>query len=100
MAATLFDAAAEGLEQHTGFDRLAARGTLRLALKESGLDVDSVVLDQLVVVFAKVMPEQLRMRAVKDEVAVCEAVVAGLLASGDAAAKPSSDKIFGRLGGD
>ena len=100
MATTLFDAAAEGLEQHTDFDRLEARGTLRIALKESGLAADSVTLDQLKVVFAKIMPEQLQKRAVTDGAAVCKTVVAGLAASGHAEAGSSTDEIFGRLGGD
>ncbi len=38
MATTLFDVAAERLEAGAEMERLAARGTLRLALKEAGLD--------------------------------------------------------------
>ena len=100
MATTLFDAAAERLEQHTQFDRLEARGTLRIALKESGLEADKVTFDQLKVVFAKLMAPQLEKRAVVDAVGVCTAVIAGLSSTDHAEAGSSTDEIFGRLGGD
>ena len=41
MAETLFDIAAEQLEQHAGFDRLAARGTLRLVAPPVAEQVDA-----------------------------------------------------------
>jgi hypothetical protein len=44
VAADLFDFVAEQLEHHTSLDRLEARGTLRLALKEAGLDPQSIAL--------------------------------------------------------
>ena len=101
MAATLFDAAAEGLERNTDFDRLEARGTLRFALKESGLEPEKLTFAQLEVVFEKVMPLHLEKRAVSDAAAVCEVVIIGLSASDHATqGGVSSDEIFGRLGGD
>ncbi len=100
MAATLFDAAATGLEQHTDLDRLEARGTLRIALKESGLAANSVTLAQLQVVFAKIMPEHLEKRAVQDGASVCRAVMDGLSGSDDGGTGSSTDEIFSRLGGD
>lgn len=100
MATTLFDAAAEGLEEHTQFDRLEARGTLRIVLKESGLEVDKITFGELKVVFAKLMPPELEMRAVADAVSVCEAVISRLSSMDQAAVGKSTDEIFGRLGGD
>ena len=100
MAATLFDTAAERLEQLTDFDRLEARGTLRIALKESGLDAESVTFAQLQVVFSKVMPMHLEKRRVADAAGACEAVIAGLNAADHAHHRSSADEIFGRLGGD
>ena len=100
MAATLFDLAAEQLEQHAGFDRLAARGTLRLALKESGLDAQSLTLQQLGVVFEKVMPKELNLRGVGDPTAVCSTVVDHLAnspATTDAEPATDPDAIFRRL---
>ena len=101
MAVTLFDIAAEQLEQHAGFDRLAARGTLRLALKESGLDAKCLTLQQLGVVFEKVMPKELKLRGVSDATAACSAAVDHLANSPVTTdAEPASDPeaIFHRLG--
>ena len=98
----LFDVAAERLEQKTDLDRLETRGTLRIALKESGLDPKSLTFSQLAVVFDRVMPRQLEALAVEDSAAVCSSVMSDLsdadLAS--ASSKSSSDEIFSRLGGD
>ncbi len=59
MACQLFDFAAERLEHHSALDRLEARGTLRIALKEAGLHPERVTPGQLCVVLAKVMPSAL-----------------------------------------
>lgn len=103
MAASLFDLAAEQLEHHTSLDRLEARGTLRLALKESGLDPQSLAVAQLSVVFEKVMPGELANRGVADSAAACRAVMDDVTSSqlaADAPASSSPDDIFRRLGGD
>jgi hypothetical protein len=98
--ATLFDFAAERLEHHTGFDRLEARGTLRIALKSAGLAPNNLTGAQLRVVFEQVMPGELDSRGVSDVPNVCAAVIADL-ASGDASAQDenssSPDEIFRRL---
>ena len=47
MAASLFDSVANALEEATGFNRLEARGTLRLALKSAGLKRINVSIDTL-----------------------------------------------------
>lgn len=102
MSTEAFDRAAQSLETLTELDRLEARGTLRIALKEAGLDAKSLTLLELEAVFEKVMPRQLESRAVDDARAVCSAVIkevrlAGISANAPAAA--SSDEIFRRLGG-
>jgi hypothetical protein len=102
MDAALFDFAAEKLEQQTGFSRLEARGTLRIALKDAGLDARSVTAAQLCVVLEKVMPVELGKRGVKDAADVCNAVIeemanAPVSAQGDFSTDP--DGIFRRLGG-
>lgn len=102
MGAGLFDFAAEKLEQHTGLNRLEARGTLRIALKDSGLDARSVTADQLSVVFDKVMPLELGKRGVKDAEETCSAVIAELAnapALADEGSSGDVDGIFRRLGG-
>jgi hypothetical protein len=102
MDAALFDFAADQLEQHTDFSRLEARGTLRIALKDAGLDARSVTPGQLCVVFEKVMPVQLERRGVKDAAEVCSAVLEGLEnapASTNEGSATDPDGIFRRLGG-
>ncbi len=103
MGAELFDYAAECLEQHTSFNRLEARGTLRIALKSAGLDPKELTVEHLRVVFLRVMPGELARRGVDDPASICGAVV-GDLAEAPAAADVTSprdvDGIFRRLGGD
>ncbi len=103
MADTLFDFAAERLEHHSGFNRLEARGTLRIALKFAGLDADSVTTGQLIVVFEKVMPAELKKRGVKEAAEACGAVIDDLVnapALPDMASSTAVDDVFARLGGD
>jgi len=101
MASALFDIAAETLEQATDMDRLAVRGTLRLALKEAGLDADNLNVTQLRAVFERLMPKELESRGVSDASAVCRAVmneVASAASAADLEAATSPDEIFKRLG--
>jgi len=103
VAATLFDFAAERLEHHTGFNRLEARGTLRIALKASGLDAGSITAEQLRVILEKVMPGELKKRGVKEAAEACGAVIdelANAPAPADDAPSGDLDGIFSRLGGD
>jgi hypothetical protein len=100
MDATLFDFASERLEHHAGFDRLEARGTLRIALKAAGLAPNSMTGAQLRVVFEQVMPGELDSRGVSNMQDVCAAVLADLGSAGGAAAgagATSPDDIFRRL---
>ena len=103
MAADLFDFAAERLEHHTSPDRLEARGTLRIALNVAGLDAGSITAGQLCVVFEKVMPDELKMRGVKEADEACGTVIDDLAnapAPTDEAPATALDEIFGRLGSD
>jgi len=102
VATTLFDIAAERLEETCDMDRLAVRGTLRIALKEAGLDAQNLTLPQLQAVFEKLMPKELEARGVSDAVATCKAVmndVVSAASTADLATSNSPDEIFKRLGG-
>jgi hypothetical protein len=102
MAVALFDIAGERLEGSTGMDRLAARGTLRIALKKAGLDPQSLTLSQLRAVFEKLMPRELEARGVADPVAASKAAIDGIASDAneaDLAEATSPDEIFKRLGG-
>ena len=103
MADTLFDVSADILERHTPFNRLEARGTLRIALKAAGLEPNSVTSEQMLVVFDKLMPGELDQRAVSDSKAVCVSVAAQIAATPIQSASEDAgdlDEVFGRLGGD
>ena len=103
MASELFDCAAEWLEKRTSLERLEARGTLRLALKIAGLEPATLTLEQLRVVFERVLPTELEMRGVSEAAGVCEALmeeIARSPAAQNAPADAGADEIFRRLGGD
>jgi len=103
MASELFECAAERLEKRTGLARLEARGTLRLALKSAGLDPASITLEQLRVVFERILPGELQARGVDGAAGICEALMDEIAASPAAAAGSGEvrvDEIFRRLGRD
>jgi hypothetical protein len=98
-----FEWLCEAIEAGTSLARLEARGTVRIALKEAGLEAGSVTPAQLVVVVQKILPRELRQRGVADEAALCGRLTAGLRnleASGAQPAADSPDAIFRRLGGE
>jgi hypothetical protein len=102
VAATLFDVASERLEAGAEMERLAARGTLRLALKQAGLDTQNLTIQQLRAVFEKLMPKDLEARGVSDAEATCRAIMAQIAASADLneiASPTLPDDVFKRLGG-
>ena len=102
MATTLFDIAAERLEETCDLDRLAVRGTLRLALKQAGLEARNVTSDQMGVIIEKVLPGELAARGVENEAALCASLATAIKSAQlDAvgAAADSPDEVFRRLGG-
>lgn len=100
MATSIFDLAADQLEQRTHFAKLEARGTVRLALKSAGLEPREVSAAQMAVVFTRVMPNELRARGVENPEPVCEAVVSELKnAHEESSEAPASspEEVFRRL---
>jgi hypothetical protein len=97
-----FEWLCEAIEAGTSLERLEARGTVRIALKEAGLEARSASPSELAVVVAKILPRELRNRGVADEDAVCSRLAAGLrnLDVGGQAAHDTPDAIFRRLGGE
>ena len=94
-----FDYVCGELEARTELDRLAARGTVRLALKQAGLEARSVTADQMKVVLDRVLPDELNSRGIEGGAAVCSDLQGGL-ASIDSGAEPETpDAVFKRLGG-
>src|SRR5262249_30057319 len=60
-----FDLACSELERRTSLNRLEVRGTVRIALKNAGLD-GSVTPAQMKVVLERVLPAELKARGVAD----------------------------------
>lgn len=94
-----FDLACDQLEAGTSLERLEARGTVRLALKQAGLEARSVTPEQMSVVVSRILPEELATRGVEGASSLCESLSADLknLEAGDVGETP--DAIFRRLGG-
>jgi hypothetical protein len=100
MAASIFELVADELEQRTDLAKLEARGTVRLALKEAGLDARSVTAAQMIVMLQKVMPDEMRSRGVDQPEPICEAIITTLKSNRDASKAPeaeSPEAIFRRL---
>jgi hypothetical protein len=94
-----FEQACEALESASSLNRLEARGTMRLALKEAGLDVKAVTPTELEVVIARVLPMQLERHGIADLPSVCNALRSAI----DPGARPASlkdrpDAVFQRMG--
>lgn len=93
-----FDLVCDQLEGGTSLDRLEARGTVRLALKQAGLESRSVTPEQMIVVVSRILPEELSNRGV-DGASICATISAGLQSMEAGEARETPDAVFRRLGG-
>ncbi|MDX1649277.1 MAG: hypothetical protein R3263_05420 [Myxococcota bacterium] len=96
-----FDFVCEQLERSSSLSNLEARGTVRLALKQAGFEARNVSAEELAVVVRKVLPAELKARAVDDADGVCE-MLATELKAGDFASTSDDnapESVFRRLGG-
>lgn len=89
----------EELERLSDFDRLEARGTIRIALRASGLEARGVTPDQMRVVIEKLLPVELSARGIDDCDSICMRLTSRLGALDVAPMTDSPDEIFKRLGG-
>jgi hypothetical protein len=94
-----FDFVCAQLEQRTSLNRLEARGTVRLALKSAGLDAAHVTAAQMRTVIEKILPGELRNRAVEGPERLCTALAVLLAGSQlkEASGSESPEAIFARL---
>ncbi len=97
MTQSIFDHVCGELERRTRFDRLEARGTVRLALKAAGLDSRGVEVDQMKVVLERLMPGELLQRGVEDADDVSRALAASLAVFDGVANSTSPEAVFRRL---
>ena len=102
MVATIFDFTAEQLQSRSDLEKLESRGTVRLALKGSGLDAQTVTSREMLVVLEKVLPTELANRGVEDAGALCGAIAAALEQAGPSLSESSErspEEVFRRLAG-
>ena len=97
-SSSLFDLIAAKLEESTSFNRLEARGTLRIMLKESGLDIKTLQSDQMKVTVDRVLPQHLRDRGIDDPERVCRLLLSTIPRDSDRDRVESPEAIFERLG--
>ncbi|MBW2242749.1 MAG: hypothetical protein JRH01_12265 [Deltaproteobacteria bacterium] len=95
----VFDFVCTKLEAATELDRLAARGTVRLALKQAGLEARTVTGDQMSVVLDKVLPSELVARGIAGCEEMCVEIAGGLAGVESFAEAETPDAVFKRLGG-
>lgn len=95
----VFDFVCDKLEQGTSLDRLAIRGTVRIALKQAGLEARSVTPQQMSVVLERVLPAELTTRGVDGGDALCARIRSGVASLAASAQVDTPDAVFQRLGG-
>jgi len=94
-----FEFACGELERATSLDRLETRGTVRLALKETGLEARTVTPHQIAAVLTKVLPQELTNRGVEDAETACQTIAAAVTDLPDEGIGDSPEAVFQRLGG-
>ena len=98
MDSDAFTIVADRLCSLSELDRLEARGTIRLAFKQAGVDAGCFGMGELEAVFSRIMPRELEARGCSDSQAVCKAVMSSLDGALPATGARSSDEIMRRLG--
>jgi hypothetical protein len=94
-----FSVTCEALERGTSLDRLEARGTVRIALKQAGLDPASVTGHEMSVVLSEILEAELSTRGVDDARAVCEGIQRSLASLTEEGGATRPETVFARLGG-
>ena len=100
MSEPLFEFVAAELQKQSDLENLEARGTIRLALKSSGLTTREVTREQMVVIIDQVLPRELRVRGVENPEGVCgelSQAVKGFEVEGGESAGTSPEDVFSRL---
>lgn len=97
-----FDYVCQEVQRDTGMTDAVARGTVRLAVKEAGLDPEAVGAEQMAVVVEKLLPGELASHRIEGAAELCARVAEGLGRQSFAAAADRMDAAAGvlsRLGG-
>ena len=80
MSTTTFDQISESLREACSFSAPAARGTVRLALMQSGHRPQTVTPTQMEQVLKSIMPEMLYERGVRHPANICQGLLRELQA--------------------
>ena len=97
--AEAFDFVCAQIEARTSLDRLASRGTVRIALKQAGLDSRTVTPEQIAVVAEKVLAGELGSRGIANGAALCREIAAKARQLARPGGDETPDAVFRRLGG-
>jgi len=95
----LFDRLCEELERSTTLARLAARGAVRLALREGGLEADTLTPRQVEAMLRHVLPAELRKCGVAEPDGVCAELARRLPAGAADADTSAPEDMFRRIRG-
>jgi hypothetical protein len=99
-SAAAFDWTCQEIERLTSLDTLEARGTVRLALKEAGLDARSASPHQISVVVDRILVAELQARGIDNADQVCESLAISLKSQEPMSGTGESpEEVFKRLGG-
>lgn len=93
-----FDFLCDELERSSSLDRLEARGTVRIAIKQAGLDPHTATPQELAVVVEKVLPGELLTRGIENADSLCSALAKQVGAREDDGERETPEAIFARLG--
>jgi hypothetical protein len=93
-----FDFLCDELERASTLDRLEARGTVRIAIKQAGLSPKNATPTELAVVVEKVLPDELLSRGVENADSLCSALAKQVGAREADEARETPEAIFARLG--
>jgi len=85
------------LESTSSLNALEARGTVRIALKEAGLEPSYLTPEQMSVVTEHILPGELRSRGLEDADEICRALASGLKHLEVGVAPDSPEEVFERL---
>jgi hypothetical protein len=96
---TTFDYLCAELERESTLERLEARGTVRIAVKQAGLDPLNATPQELAVVVEKVLPGELAARGIEKAEALCAGLAQRLAGREAGAKRETPEAIFARLGG-
>ena len=93
-----FDFLCDELERASSLDRLEARGTVRIAVKQAGLDPHNATPQELAVVIEKVLPQELVARGIENPDSICSALAKLVGAREADEPHETPEAIFARLG--